>query len=192
LDDLRAFPESARRQAGFQLDRVQQGREPTDWKPIATVGAGVKEIRIRDASGAFRVLYVAKLADAVFVLHCFQKKTQKTSQRDLDLAGKRYRELMQEIGTMSDRFNSVWDAIENTPEEAENMRLRSRLMMALEDHITRAGMTQADAARILGVTQPRVSDLMRGKIDRFGLDTLVNMAVAAGLHVHLTVDGDAA
>ena len=93
---------------------------------------------------------------------------------------------------MNDRFGSVWEAIEHTPAQAENMRLRSGLMVALEDHITQAGMTQADAARVLGVTQPRVSDLMRGKIDRFGLDTLVNMAAAAGLHVHLTVDGDVA
>ena len=94
LDDFRAFPASARQQAGYQLDRAQQGREPIDWKPIQTVGAGVKEIRIRDDSGAFRVLYVAKLAEVVFVLHCFQKKGQETSRRDLDRAGKRYRELI--------------------------------------------------------------------------------------------------
>ncbi|HER34329.1 MAG: XRE family transcriptional regulator [Halothiobacillaceae bacterium] len=93
---------------------------------------------------------------------------------------------------MSDRFGSVWKAIENTHAQAENMRLRSSLMMALEGHITRAGMTQAEAARVLGVTQPRVSDLMRGKIDRFGLDTLVNMAAAAGLHVHISVNDDVA
>jgi phage-related protein len=79
LDDLRAFPVSARREAGHQLDRVQRGLEPDDWKPMTAVGQGVKEIRIRDATGAFRVLYVAKFADAVYVLHCFQKKTEKTS-----------------------------------------------------------------------------------------------------------------
>ena len=78
-------------------------------------------------------------------------------------------------------FASVWDAIENTPAEAENMKLRSALMIALKEHIADQGWTQAEAARRLGVTQPRVSDLMRGKIDLFGLDTLVNMAVAAGL-----------
>jgi len=93
---------------------------------------------------------------------------------------------------MTDRFDNVWDAIENTPEQAENMRLRSRLMMALEDRIQQAGMTQQEAARVLGVTQPRVSDLMRGKIDLFGLDMLVNMAVAAGLHINLTIDQNAA
>jgi predicted XRE-type DNA-binding protein len=85
------------------------------------------------------------------------------------------------------RFASVWDAIEDTPQEAENMKLRSALMMAIKDHITRADLTQADAAKLLGVTQPRVSDLMRGKINLFGLDALVNMAAAAGLHVQLKV-----
>lgn len=79
LDDLRAFPDQARREAGSQLDRVQQGLVPSDWKPMATVGKGVEEIRIRDDAGAFRVIYIARLADAVHVLHCFRKKTQKTA-----------------------------------------------------------------------------------------------------------------
>lgn len=98
LEDLRAFPQAARREAGYQLDRVQRGREPDDWKPMNSVGREVKEIRIRDAAGAFRVLYVAKFADAVYVLHCFQKKTQKTRKTDLDLAGHRYRDLLKELG----------------------------------------------------------------------------------------------
>uniref|UniRef100_E6PNJ5 HTH cro/C1-type domain-containing protein n=1 Tax=mine drainage metagenome TaxID=410659 RepID=E6PNJ5_9ZZZZ len=85
------------------------------------------------------------------------------------------------------RFTSVWDAIEDTPEEAENMKLRSALMTALREHITRSGMSQAQAAQMLGVTQPRVSDLVRGKINLFGLDALVNMATAAGLHVEMRV-----
>jgi predicted XRE-type DNA-binding protein len=89
---------------------------------------------------------------------------------------------------MSDkRFSSVWDAIEDTPEEAENMKLRSALMVALKEHIARAGLSQSRAAKLFGVTQPRVSDLMRGKINLFGLDALVNMAAAAGLHVELRV-----
>ena len=98
LDDLRSFPLSARREAGHQLDQVQNGHEPDDWKPMNTVGQGVKEIGIRDAVGAFRVMYVAKFADAVYVLHCFQKKTEKTNKADLDLAAKRYRDLLQELG----------------------------------------------------------------------------------------------
>ena len=85
------------------------------------------------------------------------------------------------------RFTSVWDAIEDTPEEAENMKLRSVLMTALKSHLTRTGMSQTQAAKIFGVTQPRVSDLMRGKINLFGLDALVNMATAAGLHIEIRV-----
>ena len=89
---------------------------------------------------------------------------------------------------MSDeRFASVWDAIEDTPAAAENLKLRSALMIALKEQIERRGWTQAEAARRFGVTQPRVSDLMRGKIGLFGLDTLVNMAVAAGLHVEMRI-----
>ncbi|MFZ5927636.1 MAG: type II toxin-antitoxin system RelE/ParE family toxin [Acidobacteriota bacterium] len=98
LEDLRAFPLAVRREAGHQLDQVQHGREPDDWKPMNTVGQGVKEIRIRDEAGAFRVLYVAKFADAIYVLHCFQKKTEKTSKADVELAAKRYRELLKERG----------------------------------------------------------------------------------------------
>ena len=90
----------------------------------------------------------------------------------------------------NEQFASVWDAIEDTPEAAENMKLRSGLMMALKEHIARAGMSQAQAAKLFGVTQPRVSDLMRGKISlfsRFSLDALVSMAAAAGLHIEMRV-----
>jgi len=94
LDDLRDFPLSARREAGYQIDKVQHGEEPDDWKPMKSIGSGVREIRVQDEVGAFRVIYIAKLKDAVYVLHCFQKKTQKTSAQDLALASKRYNELM--------------------------------------------------------------------------------------------------
>jgi predicted XRE-type DNA-binding protein len=81
------------------------------------------------------------------------------------------------------RFANVWDAIEDTPAQAENMKLRSALIMALKDHIARTGLSQSEAAKLLGVTQPRISNLMRGKIELFGLDTLINLIEAAGLHV---------
>jgi predicted XRE-type DNA-binding protein len=87
------------------------------------------------------------------------------------------------------RYASVWDAIEDTPAEAENMKLRSALMIVLNEYIKGEGWTQAEAAQRLGVTQPRVSDLMRGKIDLFGLDTLVNMATSVGLKVQMHVRG---
>src|SRR3546814_864850 len=97
LDDLRAFPPSAKREAGYQIDQVQKGLAPDDWKPMSTVGQGVKEIRVRDSAGAFKVIYVAKFADAVYVIHFFQKKTEKTNKVDIDLASKRYRDLLQEL-----------------------------------------------------------------------------------------------
>jgi phage-related protein len=97
LDDLREFPLEARREAGYQLDRVQHGLDPDDWKPMTSIGPGVREIRIRDATGAWRVVYVAKFAGSIWVLHCFQKKTQKTSRTDIALAAARYRELAKEI-----------------------------------------------------------------------------------------------
>jgi len=93
LDCLRAFPERARRNAGFQLELVQRGLEPDDWKPMSSVGTGVREIRIRESSGAFRVIYVATFAEAIFVLHAFQKKTQRTLQRDITLAQTRFKQL---------------------------------------------------------------------------------------------------
>lgn len=97
LNDLRDFPLSARREAGYQIDKVQHGEEPDDWKPMKTIGAGVHEIRIQDEAGAFRVIYIAKFKDAVCVLHCFQKKSQRTSVQDIALASKRYNELMRGV-----------------------------------------------------------------------------------------------
>lgn len=92
------FPKDARREAGFQLSKVQNGLDPADWKPFDGVGAGTKEIRIRQDGGAFRVMYVAKFDEAVYVLHCFQKKTQATSRRDIAIATARYKAAARERG----------------------------------------------------------------------------------------------
>jgi len=89
--------------------------------------------------------------------------------------------------TKTNKFANVWDALEPTPTLAENMKLRSSLMLALRDHIAREGLTQAQAAKIFGVTQPRVSDLMRGRLDLFAIDTLVNMLATAGLRIELRI-----
>jgi phage-related protein len=92
LDDLKNFPAEARREAGFELDAVQRGQMPSDFKPMLTVGAGAYEIRLH-VLGEWRVMYVAKKADAVYVLHAFQKKTQKTRREDIDLAARRYQQI---------------------------------------------------------------------------------------------------
>jgi phage-related protein len=90
-DRLREFPADGRARAGFELREVQKGHDPTDWKPIKTVGVGVREIRIRLSSAAFRVIYLATLPDCVLVLHAFEKKTRQTSQKDIELAAQRLR-----------------------------------------------------------------------------------------------------
>lgn len=92
-DDIKSFPDEAMSQCGHEIDRVQRGLEPTDWKPFKTIGPGVKEIRIQEDSGAFRVFYVADRKDFIYVLHAFRKTTQKTEKRDIDLAKARYKDL---------------------------------------------------------------------------------------------------
>lgn len=95
--DLARFPEAARRRAGHELFMVQVGRTPSDFKPMPDVGAGAYEIRLRDEAGAFRVIYVAKFDDVVYVLHAFQKKTRSTAKADIDLAAWRYKLIAEEL-----------------------------------------------------------------------------------------------
>ncbi|AXE99493.1 type II toxin-antitoxin system RelE/ParE family toxin [Paraburkholderia hospita] len=90
-NDLLAFPDESRRQAGFQLAKVQAGLAPDNWKPFDIVGAGTREIRINEQEGSFRVMYVAKFVEAVYMLHCFHMKTQATSRHDREIAEARYR-----------------------------------------------------------------------------------------------------
>jgi phage-related protein len=97
LKCFREFPEDARQDVGYQLDKVQRGAQPDDFKPMPSIGRGVEEIRVWDDSGTYRVIYTARLAEAVYVLHAFQKKTQATSQRDVDVAKARYTELMRGV-----------------------------------------------------------------------------------------------
>ena len=93
LKCLRQFPEDVRNDAGYQLDKVQRGEQPADFKPMPSIGKGVEALRVWDDSGTYRIVYVARLADAVYVLHAFQKKTQATSKRDIEIARQRYTEL---------------------------------------------------------------------------------------------------
>lgn len=93
LKRLREFSEDAKQDAGYQIDKVQRGEQPDDFKPMPSIGKGVEEIRVWDNSGTYRVIYTARIADAVYVLHAFQKKTQATSRKDLDIARERYAQL---------------------------------------------------------------------------------------------------
>ena len=94
LEDLRSFPRASRREAGYQLDRVQHGLEPSDWKPVKTVGTGIREIRVHD-KGQFRVIYVARIDNAVHVLHAFQKKTRQTRTQDIAIARQRLKQIQE-------------------------------------------------------------------------------------------------
>ena len=178
LDDLRVFPVTAMKQAGYQLDKVQHGLMPDDSKPMPTIGKGVTEIRIWDEAGTFRVVYVAKFEDAVLL-----------PEEDPANRAQGHRACRQAIqrpaqgvdARTANRCASVWDAIENTPQEAASMKARSALMIELTSVIQDTGMTQAEAADLFGVTQPRISDLVRGKVNLFSLDTLMDMAATAGM-----------
>jgi phage-related protein len=96
LEDVRSFDEGARKDIGYQLYRVQSGLEPSDWKPMAVVGSGVREIRVHSKHNEFRTIYVATFEKAVYVLHAFQKKSRKTSKSDLDLAIARFKQLVKQ------------------------------------------------------------------------------------------------
>lgn len=95
-DDIMDFPDDPRREAGFQLGKVQAGLDPDDWKPFDDVGVGTREIRIKEANGIYRVMYVAKFEEAIYVLHCFQKKSQATTKQDKDIAEARYRAVVRD------------------------------------------------------------------------------------------------
>ena len=97
LERIKNFPEPAKKITGFELHKVQEGKEPSDWKPMKTVGSGVKELRVAVDGDAFRTIYITKLGDTVYVLHAFQKKTQRTPKKDIDLAQKRLKELEREL-----------------------------------------------------------------------------------------------
>jgi predicted XRE-type DNA-binding protein len=159
--------------------------EPEDWKPPAIVGAGVREIRMREGSGAYRVIYLASLRDAIDVLRAFQKKTRRTAQWGSPWRGD------SRVGSealMAKRtFKSVCDALETDAESAANVRLRSELMMALRSRVEACNAAQAKAAKRLHVTQPRLNDLLRGRIDKFSLDALVALAEPAGLKIDLRI-----
>jgi len=94
---IKSFPQNVKREAGYQLDKVQKGKDPTDWKPMNIIGNGVREIRIKDVAGIYRVCYIARMKDSIFVLHAFKKKTQKTSKLDLEIAKSAYENMLETI-----------------------------------------------------------------------------------------------
>lgn len=154
--------------------RVQTGLMPNSYKPMNAVGAGAYEIRVQDADSIARLIYVAKFRDTICVLHVFTKKAQRTPKTAIAITPRSATE-RQEMA------NSVFHELVDTPEQAANLTARGLLMIAIEQRIREEGWTQAEAAKCLHVTQPRVSDLLNGKVSKFSLDALVNMLAPVGL-----------
>src|SRR5918994_5130135 len=161
------------------------------------VGLGVQEIRIHTGA-EHRVLYVARFAEAIYVLHAFEKRTRRTPKDDLNLARWRLRSLINNRARRKGRcpvkkvklIRSSGDVFRDlgfSPDEAEYLKVRSELMVKLQQVITARELKQAEAAKLLGVTQPRVSDLMRGRIDLFSIDTLIDMLARLGIRTKVVL-----
>jgi predicted XRE-type DNA-binding protein len=169
------------------LDKVQNGEDADDWKPMPAVGSGVHEIRVRDESGAFRLMYVAKFPEAVYVLHAFSEEDPEDATRRPGVSqGSIPRSTDEEKVTMK-TFASVWDAIEDSQSEAASMKARAQLMRALQKMVTGWNLSQKASADRLGLTQPRLNDLLRGKIDKFSLDALFDLTGRVGLKVSIAL-----
>ena len=153
----------------------------TPFKPMPTVGAGAYEIRVRDTSGAYRAIYVAKLDTAIYVLHAFQKKSQRTAKFDEVSHEKEDRSACVRYAPRVKSSGNVFLDLGFDPAEAEIMALRAEVMVRLEQHLKMQGWTQAESAKRLGITQPRVSRLIKGKWQDFSLDMLLTLAARVGL-----------
>lgn len=184
---IRSFPEAAKQRAGYEINRVQQDKEPENCKPFSTIGQGVREICIH-VNGHYRVLYVETSDHKVHVLHVFEKKTQKTRQADIDLARSGLKNLSEGKVILTQEFNNVWDAIEDNSVMAENLRLRSQLMMEMSDYVKQSDLTQAKSAAKHGTTQPRLNDVLNGRIEKCTVDRLVNMLAAVGFKISMQID----
>jgi predicted XRE-type DNA-binding protein len=166
---------------------VENSRMTTS--PWAHIGKGIGEIRVTDDSGAYRVIYCARRAEAVYVLHAFQKKTQTTLRRDIrDSPATLCPDFKRWEMTRTENYTSVWGAIADTPGQAANLRARAELMQQIAAFVKRRAWTQAEAASHCGVTQPRINDLLRGRVSRFSLDALVNISAALGGRVRVDLE----
>ena len=191
-EDLRGFPESVQDSLGFGLYRIQCGLEPTNWKPMSSVGAGVKEVRVRDEAGIFRMIYLATRPEGICAA-LLPEEISTDEPRRPGIGEEAVEVDCEEVMRAKKVISSEHGPRHVTPagrsvfydlfpaEKAAEMEMRAQLLMGLEHWLEKNRMTQAEAAKILGVTQARVSDLKRGKIDRFSMDLLVRLAARAGL-----------
>jgi predicted XRE-type DNA-binding protein/putative component of toxin-antitoxin plasmid stabilization module len=151
---IRFFPRAAQREVGQELWRVQAGRDPKDWKPMSTVGPGVREIRVH-ADGEHRVLYVAK-----FERTALQRETMSMN---------------------------IWADIGFSPAEAQDLEMRARMLMALDDFIAEKKLPRAGVAKLFGLTPARAADLMKSRINEFSFRDLIRLLSKAGLRADITI-----
>ncbi len=198
LDRLKKFPVPAIKEIGHELNEIQEGREPSDWKSMKIVGPGVKEIRVSFEGNAYRTIYTIKLNETVYVLHIFQKKTRKTSRIDVNLAKKRLKELKEEL--KNDKTNrcmksvivgpddNIFEVLGFDTEEAANLLIRSQLMGEIKQFIRDNKMSLREAAEYFGTSHPRINNLMQGRINQFKIDYLIVLLYKTGKSVKLQIE----
>jgi phage-related protein/predicted XRE-type DNA-binding protein len=192
-DDLRELPDEARESAGHQLFKVQQGKAPDDWKPMPTVGVGVNEIRVREERGGYRVLYVAKFEEAVYVLHVFAV-SEDSKRRYLPRKRPIYRLAEVEEGatpmthaTVTKGSGNVFRDLGFSEDKSAELLLKSSLLQAIQETIKSRGWKQIEAAAQLGIDQAKVSKLLSGQMAGFSIERLVHFLSLLGQDVEVTV-----
>ena len=182
LDDLRAFPDDARRRAGYQLLRWRDD-SPVDGRlPAPAIAEGAGELRIVLASGARRHLFVAPAGDALVVLHAFQDRGGTAAAAAATLARRR---LLSFVPERMQIREDIWDALEGSREMAANLRLRAELLHELQAMLEMRDVPEPQLAKLLAIPVERVEEVQRGQIDRCDLDILVHMLAAAGYRIDI-------
>ncbi|MDN5872478.1 MAG: XRE family transcriptional regulator [Nitrococcus sp.] len=186
-DDICGFPEAARREVGKQLLRLQHGRQPDNWKPMKTVGKGVRELRI-GVEGQFRAFYVTHIGNAVYVLHASAKRGRKPARRTLPSGGSGSSSLESDMAEkMTVSCGNVFEDLGFAPDEAAAMQARETLLIALEKELRKRGKKQQELADELGIPRTRISEVFNHKTDRFSADKLVRLLHRAGKRVEIRV-----
>lgn len=194
-EDLRELPADARETAGHQLFKVQQGKEPDDWKPMPTVGAGAQEIRVWEESGTYRVLYVAKFEEAVYVAACLRETLPEDRQGRYSPSQRSICRLVEvEKGarpmtraTVTKGSGNVFRDLGFSEEKSAELILKSSLLQALQETIKGRGWKQVEAAAQLEIDQAKVSKLLGGQMAGFSIERLVHFLSLLGQDVEVTV-----
>ena len=191
---LKSFPEVVCDSLGFNVARVQEGKEPKDSRSMRTIDSKVFELRERDKNGCYRLVYAAKIEDKIYILHCFKKKSRKTSANDLKVAKDRLKLVYERIRkekkmkAKSKPRSVFYDIYDDDPEKAAALELRAALYSEIEDVINKKGYTPRQLEKVLDVPQPRVSELLTGKIftnKRVRVDTLLKYLYRLGRKVEI-------